>query len=53
MVPNEKGYVTSDDVIRVLPYPILKCGVYEFTEDISVDICNIDFITFPMLTFAY
>ena len=38
VVPIDKDYVTTDDVIQVLPYPILKCGVYEFTEDISVDI---------------
>ena len=47
MVPNDKGYVTSDDVVQVLPYPNLKCGVYEFTEAVSVDIiwfCNTVFM---------
>ena len=38
IVPNDKGYVTNDDVIWVLPYPILTHGVNEFTEDIRVDL---------------
>ena len=38
LVPNDKGQVARMDIVRVLPYPILKQGVYEFPEDICVDI---------------
>ena len=29
MVPNNKGYVTSNDAIQVLQYPIVKRGIYK------------------------
>ena len=38
LVPNDKGQVAKTDIVSILPYPILKRGVYEFPEDICVDI---------------
>lgn len=38
LLQNDKGYVKTSDVIQVLLYPVLKRGVYEFSDDIHVDI---------------
>ena len=38
LVKNDTDFVTKTDIINVFPCPILKRGVYEFLEDVNIDI---------------
>ena len=33
----DKGQIGCKDIVRLLPYPALKRGVYEFEEDLDID----------------
>ena len=37
-INNDTDFVIKTDMINVLPCPVLKRGVYEFLEDVNVDI---------------